>query len=58
MSIFMGLAFTYFICAGGLQHLVGSGHDARVHFIGTLRGDQVGNFGHGVDVGVFEIGLR
>ena len=42
---------------GGLQHLVGRAHDLGVHLIGALGGDQVGDFGHHLDIGLFEIAL-
>src|SRR6185295_4125633 len=42
---------------GGLQHLVGRADDLGVHLIGALGGDQVGDFGHHLDVGLFEIAL-
>src|SRR3954454_17950994 len=42
---------------GGLQHLVGRADDLGVHLIGALGGDQVGDFGHHLDIGLFEIAL-
>src|SRR5260370_34492841 len=42
---------------GGLQHLVGRADDLGVHLIGALGGDQVGDFGHHLDIGLFEVGL-
>ena len=42
---------------GRLQHLVGRGDDLGVHLVGALRGDQVGDFLHGLDVRLFEIAL-
>src|SRR6185312_9449452 len=35
---------------GGLQHLVGRVDHARIHFIGALRGNEVGDLRHDVDV--------
>jgi hypothetical protein len=40
------------------QHLVGARDDARVHLIGALGRDEVGDLGDRVDVGLFEIGLQ
>src|SRR5438132_7099670 len=42
---------------GGLQHLVGRADDLGVHLIGALGGNQVGDFGHHLDVRLFEIAL-
>ena len=42
---------------GRLQHLVGCGDDLGVHFVGALRGDQIGDFAHRLDIGLFEIAL-
>src|SRR4029453_306601 len=42
---------------GGLQHLVGRADDLGVHLIGALGRDQVGDFGHHFDIGLFEVGL-
>ena len=38
-------------------HLVGGLDDLRIHFIGALRADQVGDLRHRVDVGGFQIAL-
>src|SRR4051812_37532035 len=42
---------------GGLHHLVGRADDLGVHLVGALGGDQVGNFGDDLDIGLFEVGL-
>jgi hypothetical protein len=40
-----------------LQHLVGRSDHLRVHFVGALRGDQVGHLGYDIDIGLFEAAL-
>ena len=40
------------------EHLVGSLNDFRVHLISALRRDQLGNFGHRIDVRSFQIALQ
>src|SRR3981189_380482 len=42
---------------GGLQHLVGGGHDLCVHLVGALRRDPIGNFGDDLHIGLLEIAL-
>src|SRR5690606_6334316 len=44
--------------AGGFHHLVSARDDAGVHLVGTLGGDEVGDFGDRVDVGHFQIALE
>jgi len=39
------------------RHVGGRLNDLRVHLIGTLRRDQIGNFLHRIDIGAFEIPL-
>ena len=43
---------------GCLQHFVGRGDDLGVHLVGALRGDQIGDLGHRLDVGLFEAALQ
>ena len=43
---------------GRLQHLVRRGDDLGIHLVGALRGDQVGDFGDRLDVGLFEAALQ
>src|SRR5689334_15350262 len=40
-----------------LQHLVGSSDHLGVHFVGALRGDQIGHLRDDVDIGLFETAL-
>ena len=42
---------------GCRQHLVGGGDDLAVHFVGALRGDQIGDLAHRFDIGLLEIAL-
>ncbi len=42
---------------GGLHHLVGGADHLGVHLVGALGGDQVGDFEHDFDVGLFEVAL-
>jgi hypothetical protein len=42
---------------GGLHHLVGGGDHLGIHFVGALRGDQVGHFRDDVDVRLLEASL-
>src|SRR5688572_6906085 len=42
---------------GRLHHLVGRADHLGVHLIGALGGDQVGDFSHDLDIGLFEIAL-
>src|SRR5271163_4536406 len=41
----------------GAGHLIGRLNDLRIHLIGALGGDQVGDLRHRIDVGGFEISL-
>jgi hypothetical protein len=43
---------------GRRQHVVGGADDARVHFVGALGGDQIGDLGDRVDIGLFQEGLE
>src|SRR5271157_4711094 len=39
------------------RHVGGRLNDLRVHLIGTLRRDKIGNFLHRIDIGAFGIAL-
>src|SRR6476619_6466884 len=42
---------------GRLHHLVGRADHLGVHLIGALGGDQVRDFSHDLDIGLFEVAL-
>ena len=53
----MARPFSFHQLRGRLQHFVGRGDDLGIHLVGALRRDQIGNFDHRFDVGLFEVAL-
>src|SRR6185295_18114173 len=51
-----GMALTQALGDGG-EHVIGGLDDLRVHLIGALRRDELGNLLHRIDVGVLEVAL-
>src|ERR1700733_5706277 len=55
--IFLYLPFSAHQLRRRLQHFVGCGNDLGIHLVSALRRDQVGDFGHRLDIGLFEVAL-